>query len=120
MISIDLKYNSQNVVLFNIMSMIHVHVFPYYVHNRFEIHIWYTVIILVHLVIFVQWSGLYFHVQIHENFVLTVVLMLETSKKHIFSRCLVSPYPPLLIMSHMFIKPTPTHVCVQVCNLIKF
>jgi hypothetical protein len=52
--------------------------------NRFEIHTWYTVIILVHLVMFVQWSGLFFHVQIHDNFVLTVVLMLETSKKHIF------------------------------------
>jgi hypothetical protein len=44
MISIDLKYNPWNEVLFIIMSMIHVHVFPCYVHEP----IWNTHLVYGH------------------------------------------------------------------------
>lgn len=83
--------------------------------NRFEIHIWYRVVILVHLVMFVQWSGLFSHVHIHDNFVLTVVLMLETSKKQIFK---VFGFTLSTIVNNVsYVHQTHTRSCL--CRLVQ-
>jgi hypothetical protein len=78
--------------------------------NRFDTHIWCMVVVLVHLVMFVQWSGLFFHVQIHDNFVLTVILMLERSKKHIskmFGFTLST-----IVNNVSYVHQTHTHSCL--------